>query len=403
MKTLTDLEVDGFHHDFNLADGHAYQDLGETFADIVDALPTLWTTCEHTRVPDAEQRFRAAFATLAGSEAMMTSPFFKVCPTASNAIDVVAAALAQMQLETTLIEPTFDNLSLLLRRRGVRLRPLAESRLNVAALSKVFASGVIQGALFIVQPNNPTGRCLSSAELTAIAELCVRHRTVLVLDNSFRLYNRNTYDDYAILHDVGVSYIAFEDTGKVFPLHDLKASLLLCSNDLQALVNDVYNETYLCNSRFTLLLLEMVLQRTLSVGLSAAVWSLVDTRRDVLRASLAGTGFSVDATALHSQISVEWLDCSETGLSDWEVARLLEDSGVLVLPGTLFYWSGVPDDENHRNIRVALMKPAVQFQAAIDRMASALRRGVAHRPAMSPTSNGGADDVPAGHSRGNER
>lgn len=374
-QTLTDLEVVGLQSEFNLADGHAYQALGQEFADIIEDLSRIWRLSETVRVPEAEHDFREAFAALAGSSGMAKLPFFKICATASNSIDVIGTILAAKKLRTALIEPVFDNLSLLLRRRGVVLEAIGDAVTEEDGMRGEFerSSSGTGGAVVIVQPGNPTGRSLTARSLRQLSEYCAAQRKLLVMDNSFRFYNREPYDDYAILLESGVSFLAVEDTGKVWPTHDLKASLLFCSSDLEDITRTVYNETYLCSSRFVLMLLTQLLYRTADVGLAETIWRPVDERRLFLREAIVGTGMVVDQRSQQSQISVEWLDCHATGLTDLELAELLAERGVLVLPGRLFFWYSVDDIKRHYNIRVALMKPARQFTRAVEVSCGVLR------------------------------
>ncbi|HWW61675.1 MAG TPA: aminotransferase class I/II-fold pyridoxal phosphate-dependent enzyme [Thermoanaerobaculia bacterium] len=371
--TLTAFEVVGLRGELNLADGHAYQDLAAPYEHVITDLPALWTASELTPVPEAEERFRNAFATLAGCAGMRDRTFFKICPSASNSIDVIGAVLSELKRPTTLIEPTFDNLPLLLRRRGVLVRALSEEVLRAEGSVE---SGLCEPgeALFLVQPNNPTGHSLSAAELVEIAMHCRRLDAVLVLDNSFRFFNRQPFDDYTVLADTGVSFLALEDTGKVWPTHDLKASLLFCSADLQELVSAVYDETYLCNSRFTLLMLERFLNITRQVGLAESIWRTVDSHRALLRRELADTMVTVDQSSHSSQISVEWLNCRATGYHDFDIAQHLAGKGVLVLPGRLFFWESGGSPERQFNIRAALMKPTRRFEQAVAILTNTLQR-----------------------------
>ena len=378
-KPLTDFEIEALQHDLNLADGHAYQDTTSHFLDIIEAVGTLWEECETMRIPDIEYRFRNSFAVLAGSAEMTRLPFFKICPSASNSIDIIGAILAQQRLVTRLVEPTFDNLALLLRRRRVTLEPLIENDIVLAA-----ACGSIStlldthscGAVFLVQPNNPTGRSLDANTLQAIAERCAARHKILIIDNSFRFYNRHPFDDYLILVKSGVSFVALEDTGKVWPTHDLKASLLFCSPDLETIVTAIYNELYMCNSRFTLALLEKFILKTAEVGLAQTIWRQVDEHRNLLRRTIVGTDLIVDATASDSKVSVEWLDCRGTGVCDLELTKILAAKGLLVLPGRQFFWHSSAQDEHQFNVRLALMKPVDSFRRSMEIVRCITRRSV---------------------------
>jgi aspartate/methionine/tyrosine aminotransferase len=377
-QSLTDFERLGFSALLGLADGHAYQDLDPVYRPAVDSLGSLWYECEKIPVIEAEERFRNAFALLSRSSAVATLPFYKICPTASNAIDIAGAVLADRGVVTGLIEPTFDNLSLILRRRRVRVRPISEIELARSAgegtLPK-FLDDQSCGAVFLVQPNNPTGFELDSAALQAVAEYCAHRGTILLLDNSFRFYRRQPLDDYNILLRAGVSFICIEDTGKIWPTHDLKASLIFCSPDIWPDIDVVYSELYLCHSRLAIAILERFLLITHSEGLARTIWSQVDEHRSILRAAIAGSGLRVDESAADSQISVEWLNCRETGLHDLQVVAQLAKRGLAVLPGRQFYWHSVNEGDCHHNIRISLMKPRLAFAQSMVLIRSAFVLG----------------------------
>lgn len=367
-NSLTDFELVGLDYRLNLADGHAYQDLGNDYRGIVRELPTIWEACENTPIPDLQYRFCEAVALLAGSPEMAGLPF-KICPTASNSIEIVGDVLAQKASLTKLVEPTFDNLALILRRRRVRLAPLSEDDLFRAVEEgrvEEFLDANPCEALFLVQPNNPTGRRLDVESFRAVVEHCAAHGRILVLDNTFRFYNREGFNDFAILQESGVSFMALEDTGKVWPTHDLKASLLFYSPDLERLVTTLYNEVYLCPSRFALAVLERFVLKTMEVGLQQAVWAQVDKHRALLRSAIAGTDVVIDPRSDSSEISVEWLNCRGTGLRDLELTRLLATSGLTVLPGRLFYWQSSEQAERQYNVRLSLMKPSLNYRRAVD-------------------------------------
>lgn len=367
--SLTDYEIAALAQEVNLADGHAYQGLSVPLAGMVSLLPQIWTECEQTPIPEMEARFANAFGLLAHSRSFGSGAVYKICPTASNSLDIVGAVLAQRGLAATLVEPTFDNIALLLKRRGVNLASLNDAALIAAANSNRLPSLLSEhpgDALVLVQPNNPTGSVLNAASFAAIADYCAWRGTLLVVDNSFRFFKRQPFDDIAILRESGVSFMTVEDTGKVWATQDLKASLLLCSDDLASTVTTIYNELFLCTSRFTLAVLEECLLRTCAAGLSGTIWSQVDRRRASVRRAVATTSLQVDASALGSTISVEWLDCRGTGMDDLVLTSELAREGLHVLPGRQFYWASGREHSRQLNIRLALMKPLPIVESACE-------------------------------------
>ncbi|MFI0233888.1 hypothetical protein [Streptomyces sp. NPDC017086] len=126
MKTLTDYEQIGFLTEANLADGHAYQGLTAGQEVIVDRLGTAWRTSEAESVPESEHRYIGRYARLIGSPGLQAAPGHLILPTASNSIDLVAAYLTLTGKRVLLTCPTFDNLALILRRRGADPSPVSE-------------------------------------------------------------------------------------------------------------------------------------------------------------------------------------------------------------------------------------------------------------------------------------
>lgn len=374
-KSLTDFEIKGLNYPLNLADGHASQDLSDYYGGIIAELTEIYWASKKTPVPEQQFRFFEAFARLANSPEVLGLPF-KICPTASNSIEIVGDVLANKAAFTRLVEPTFDNLALILRRRRVVLASLNENDLFWAAASASIKELLDENpcdALFLVQPNNPTGRSLDARSFRFIAEYCAERGMILVLDNSFRFYNRASFNDYRILRESNVSFIALEDTGKVWPTQELKASLLICSRDLEQLVTTLYNEVYLCSSPYTLALLERFILKTTEVGLARTIWAQADEHRYQLRRAIAETKIVVDPSSVESKISVEWLNCRALGPRDLELTGLLETYGLTVLPGRQFFWESRENSERQFNIRLSLMKPTLNFTRAVDVFRSVLK------------------------------
>ncbi len=179
LRQLTDYELLGIKGHYNLSDGHAYHDINEIFPGFPAQLPEIWRDSELTKVNIAEQRFKNAFAKLINSETLKHSHCYKISPTSSNSIDLVAAYLAVEAPRVLLVEPTFDNLALLLRRRGCVLQSIDEARFRYSynALDLVSLLDAFHfDTLFLVNPNNPTGTTIGPEHLTLIAEYCAQRK-----------------------------------------------------------------------------------------------------------------------------------------------------------------------------------------------------------------------------------
>lgn len=139
---------------------------------------------------------------------------------------ITATYLQQQKARVGLIEPCFDNLPDLMKHMRVPLSPLAEHLFaqpeNIYA--NLAASTQNLDAIFLVDPNNPTGFSLFSQGPYAFKEVvrfCVDHNKLLILDLCFAAFmitvGQPRCDIYEILEDSRVRYIAMEDTGKIWP------------------------------------------------------------------------------------------------------------------------------------------------------------------------------------------
>lgn len=369
LQSLTDIEVIGLESELSLADGHADQDLDDLFEPIIQSLSHHWlanATSGNHRASEFE--FRNASARLYGSQALASNPWFRIVPSASLSIDTLAGVVASGGGDVGLIHPTFDNIQQIFCRRRVRTHAIDDLALVQAIRGNTLAlllDPLPIRHLFVVNPNNPTGRVLSAAELTALARHCRSRDMTLLLDNSFRLYNRDPYDDYRVLQETGVSYAAFEDTGKVFPTQEKKASLLSYSEDMAPEIEAVFHEIYLRPCPPDLRMLSAFFDRTAERGIEGALWNVIDDRRAALRRAISGSGLQVASEAWHSKLSVEWLDCSRLGLDDEQVLAQLRRRGLVILPGRQFYWNERQRPGRHFNVRVSLLKPRSTFEAGL--------------------------------------
>jgi len=376
-STLTEIEIAGLESQYNFADGHAYHDLSPSQRGIVSRLNEIWITSSARKVKEAEWLYQEAFWRLAESPSLKNYPYFRICPTASNSIDMVAAWLAEKSLGVGLLEPTFDNLFLILKRRGVVVIPLDENDLYADGIWLTMAAHHAD-AVFLVNPNNPTGRTLSKDQFVSIVDYCVSHQKILLLDNTFRFFMPTEYDQYQLLIDSGVTFIAIEDTGKVWPTQDMKASLLIYSSDIAREIEAIYEEIYLCVSNFTLGILTEFIADTKKQGLDNAIWREVASRRMLFRHAIEGTCLSVDPLSLNSRLSVEWVRLEGIFKTDHEIMAYFMTKNLTFLPGRNFYWSGRHEKASLQHIRFSLLKPMRQFLAAVNTLWSELNEAKAN-------------------------
>lgn len=370
-QSLTEHEVFGLSAQYNLADGHSYISAKTHFSSVLPELPDLWGSAVETPIPQMEMAFKNIFADYFALPGLKDHKHFSICPTASNSIDIVGAWARSKKLKIGLVEPTFDNLAQLLRRREVELEAVPESVFSNLDLLERFIQNKKLDALFMVNPNNPTGFVIDAVMMRNIVELCHRLNIILILDTSFRFCHKTAIDEYALLVEKGASFIILEDTGKQWPTLDAKASLLSYSKNLAQEVRAIYEEIYLCCSNFVLRLIIAFIEATLKRGGLSYVHSIITKNAEIVRSQLAGTRVSVDSPHSYSGMTVMWLNIKRTGLSDLELTDYLATYDVAVLPGRYFYWNS-HEVAGHDRIRIALLKPDDQFKFSLSRLRQAL-------------------------------
>lgn len=370
-NNLTELEVFGLSVKYNLADGHSYISAKSHFEEVLEGLPALWELAVKTPIPAMELIFKNKFAHYFGLNGLVGHRHFSVCPTASNSIDIVGAWARSMAYTIGLVEPTFDNIAQLLRRREVNLEAIPEGMFaDLTALEKMVCDKKLD-ALFMVNPNNPTGFVVDAMRMSEVIEMCRRHNVVLILDTSFRFCHRSTIDEYALLIDSGVPFIILEDTGKQWPTLDTKASLLSYSEELALGIRNIYEELYLCSSNFSLSVIGGFIDATVAKGGLAYMQSVVEQNLQIAKTALNDSLVTVEGIESDSIMSVLWLNIERTGCTDIELAQYLSTYDVAVLPGRYFYWNS-HEACGHNHIRIALMKSAEKFGLSVLRLKKAL-------------------------------
>jgi len=367
---LTQIEVQGLNKQYNLADGHAYHAMPASLQPVIQDMLGIWEYAGSKPIPLIEEQFKLATAELIGSPTLARLNTYSISPTASNSIDIVGAWLNMRNRKVGLLEPVFDNLHLLLKRRGVK--PVIIQERDLVDLEKLQTKINLYklDSLFIVTPNNPTGFELNEQELKDLCDLCAKNKVALFVDTTFGLYSKQRIDNYKILEESGVDYAVIEDTGKTFPTQDMKASLMVYSRPLASDMRMLYEEIFLCSSSFTLALLGKLLQKTHEVGLDKVVWDEVAVRRQHLERALAESPLKLTGKSNACALPLAWLDSSATGLPDTMLVTELMKHQVAVLPGRFFYRGSRYKDATH--VRLSLMKPDNIFYGGVKALGQAL-------------------------------
>jgi len=343
VTALTD--VDG---GLNLTDGHARLVLTEEQAAIVARLPEMFASASRRSFPEIEREAHTAFLHAVGQH---TAPIgtgrILSCYSSTLATDIVARALPA-GATIAVLHPTFDNIADLFTTRGLHLVPLPEE----ALLAQDWPAPPVS-AVVITHPNNPTGLVTPPAHLRSLAEHAARHQQTVIIDASFRGQVRDAqYDTYAILDAAGTDWITIEDTGKLWPTHELKIGILAYSDRTKLPIEHAFSESLLSASPVVLQLITALAHDWVDGGYERAR-ELVRHNRTVVEQALAEIGLRLaDPT---SQISVARIELPDNGPDSSLLYKDLLNRGVHVLPCAPFHWAD--PDSGRRYIRISLARP----------------------------------------------
>jgi aspartate/methionine/tyrosine aminotransferase len=375
---LTQHEIQALRTKYNLADAHTHQRQSAAQREIVARLPALWYEAENELQATYEQRFTNAFFRLHRQHTALAKNKTLLSYSASISTMVAGMYLRQKRASVTLIEPCFDNLHDVLANMGVPLYPIDESALHdVGRIYAELKRSVRTDALFLVDPNNPTGFTLLQHGRRGFEEVirfCRDHDKLLIIDfcfASFTLFDTKfeRFDIYELLEDSGVTYLAIEDTGKTWPVQDAKCAMITASDDIRQELYDLHTSVLLNVSPFVLNMLTHYIEDSDRDAL-ASVRDVLSRNREAIRDALDGTILEyLDPVA---DVSVAWAKLNHPDLTASELQRKLGEDEVYVLPGRFFYWSQPDRGESH--VRFALAREPQVFADAMVRLREVLDR-----------------------------
>lgn len=356
-QNLTDYELTALKGKFNLADGHARYDPDRYYNRVIEILSK--SNAARTQ-KDGEVEFSNVFFKLAKQKISNWIDRTLFCPSASVSIELIANYLRLSRTTTSLIEPVFDNLADILKRHGVLTGALQENRLHEAGLLVCLDSLTTDG-FFIVLPNNPTGYIINKETFIDLVNYCQKTNKLLILDFSFRFFCSDllSWDQYDILENSGVRYIAIEDTGKTWSTFEIKASSITSDKTTFPILQKIYSDIFINLSPLILYVLSEFVRETDERGLNY-IWQIVDRNRALLR-SIVHNSYLVPRNLPNG--SVDWLEITKN-VPDIDLVTHFSDAGLHLLPGRHFFWN---QSTNHSNfIRLALMRDFDYFSEAME-------------------------------------
>ena len=212
----------------------------------------------------------------------------------------------------------------------------------------------------LVSPNNPTGAVTPPDTIRAIADLAVRHDLIVVADEIYAkiLYPPNEHLSIATLPGLRERTVTLNGFSKTYAMTGWRVGYLAAPADLVEMLTE---------PRHTLSI------NTCTISQFAALAALTGPQ-DPLRAMIAdyaerrawlmpafdGIGLSYGhpggAFYIYTNIGTTGLD------SPTFCERLLQETGVMVFPGTMF------GDDATDHIRISYLQPLERIKVAMDRI-----------------------------------
>jgi aspartate/methionine/tyrosine aminotransferase len=376
-EDITQHEISALKTRFNLADAHTHQDQSITQRQIVERLPELWYRAQSHSQYQSEQEFIQAFFSFHGQEhALKRHDEIYLVYAASIAMHITATYLRKRNMSVGLIEPCFDNLHDLLKHMEVPLIALDESLFQSSAnvYAKLQTAAANVDAIFLVDPNNPTGSSMfaeGADTFVEVARYCKDHGKLLILDFCFAAFFKTAggsrFDAYAILDDIGTQYIIMEDTGKTWPLQDTKCATIMSSQAINADIYSIVTSVLLNVSPFILNVVTQYI-RDSSEDDFESVRCVLEVNRTAARHHLKGDFLSYVTPMVET--SVAWFEILREGVTADDLQAYLMEYEVYVLPGKYFYWSQPQTGQKY--IRLALARKPEEFEQAVKTIALAL-------------------------------
>jgi cysteine-S-conjugate beta-lyase len=206
--------------------------------------------------------------------------------------------------------------------------------LDLEALDRVLGSPGVS-AYLLCSPHNPLGRVWSREQLLAIADLCQRHGTELLVDeiHSPLVLPGSSFVSVASLdHEMAARAFVFTSASKGWNTAGLKCGLAVAgSPDAATLLTERWEALLASNLG---VLASVAAFRQSADWLDAAIAQIDENRwllARLLREQLPEVGYVPGQASF-----LAWLDCRELGLGDDPAAPFLEHGRVALSPGTFF-------------------------------------------------------------------
>ena len=291
-------------------------------------------------LPELREAVAERYARFQGIRADPEREVTVTCGVSEAILDAVLA-LTEPGDEVVILEPWYENYLPACVLASVRPRFVAlderDYSLDLSRLRKAFNPKT--RLLLLNTPGNPSGRVLSRAELSEIADLCRRHGVVAVVDE---IYDRIWFDGHrhvslGSLPGMEDRTVTLSGLGKTFAVTGWRVGWAVAAAPLTALLRKVHDYATVCApAPFQAAgVAALALPESYDEDLRAKY----ARRRAILLEALAGAGFRLPPSegayyVMADAAPLGWKDDREL------VDFLARKVGVIPVPGGSFYARG---------------------------------------------------------------
>lgn len=238
--------------------------------------------------------------------------------------------------------------------------------MDFAAMEAKMADGSAK-AVMLCSPHNPCGRAWTREELQKVADLCIKYKLVLIVDE--------IHADFVFAPGKHVSVLALENlpektimmcaASKTYNVAGLEQSAIISTNaDVRAAIQRDMNASGVKGGNCFALAATRAAYTGCDEWIDGLKAYLVDNR-DFVYAYVKANMPKIKVTPLDATYLM-WLDCRALGMEQQEMMNAIFAAGVKVNDGLFFGELG------RGFIRLNIGCPKAQLKAALDRLAKVL-------------------------------
>ena len=284
---------------------------------------------------------------------------------ATEGIAASVMALCETGDEVVTFEPYFDSYAAVVALAGAQRRVVTLRAPDFAVDVDAVAAAITPRTklLLVNSPHNPTGAVFSDDELSALAELCVRHDLIAVSDE---VYEHLTYDGVphrplCTFPGMAERTLTISSAGKTFSFTGWKVGWVTGPAHLVAAARTVKQFlTYVSGGPFQYAVAEAL---SMPDSVITDLRTSLQSKRDRLVDGLRAAGFE---TYRPSGTYFVTVDVGSVGWDDGvEFCRTLPEAvGVVAIPNSVFHDS----DAGRRQVRFAFCKRDEVLDDAVARL-----------------------------------